>query len=534
MPHQDAPASPSLTPQELLKLAGDHRKLLIWSALLGAMVALAATIVVPRNWSSHQGLLIRSDAAGYADQRLGKFTDLAEMKTVQETLLELSKSQTVIRAALTQVGPRKATKKPWPSERDVVDFRDQIIFSPPGGAEFGKTEVFYLGVLSPDRNRAAMLVDALTGQLEQRLRSLRDQRATSMVQEVERSVTNAQGELDARAKRLSAFEQRVGADLVELRHLTSPSGGQSEIAQRALAIENERRQSEERTRRNRALLAELSAASDDPIALTATPDTLLTAQPGLRRLKQGLIEAQLSVARIGGARTANHPFVQSARLSQQKILDELNQQLPTIIASVELDLEVSAAQEAALSEQLQQLRDRSAQIAGLRTEYAELTAEVDGQTAVLRAALKQLADAEAHQAAAKTTSLLERIDAIETSVRPVGPSRKAVVGAGCLGALLLSASWIVLRHGPVSPTKPSPVTPKNAEHEFPAAKQDPVASAWAVELEPAPAANAKVATPAYGSRSTPISIEDAWPIEADSAASNHPDDYTPDPSMLDA
>ena len=40
---------------------------------------------------------------------------------------------------------------------------------PPGGAEFGQTEVFYLSVLDHNRDRAAALVAALIDQLELRM-----------------------------------------------------------------------------------------------------------------------------------------------------------------------------------------------------------------------------------------------------------------------------------------------------------------------------------------------------------------------------
>ena len=47
-------------------------------------------------------------------------------------------------------------------------FRDCVDMRPPGGAEFGKTEVFYLTIRDTNRDRASALVVALCGQLESR------------------------------------------------------------------------------------------------------------------------------------------------------------------------------------------------------------------------------------------------------------------------------------------------------------------------------------------------------------------------------
>ncbi|MGL4514475.1 MAG: hypothetical protein ACRCT8_15410 [Lacipirellulaceae bacterium] len=437
----------TLTPQDFVALVVRHRKLVLAPAAVGAVLAALSTFVFPRNWKAEQGLLIRSDAAGYSAQRLGKFTDLSEMKTVQETLLELAKSHSVVSAVLSEVGPPSWTLGTWPSEQNVVDFRDQLRLTPPGGAEFGKTEVFYIGVLDTSRDRAVKLVESLTTQLEKRMRELRGQRATSMVSEVERSVALAREGLEKNVLQLSEFEQTVGADLIELRHLTSPSGGQSELGQRSLAIESERRQSIENRRRNEALLIELRAAVNDPTRLVATPDALLTSQPALRRLKNGLVDAQLTVARTGGARTTDHPYVLAARESTQQIKVELANELPTAIAGVELELEVGKTREGSLDGELAQIQGRTAGLASKRTRYAELSANVESQTRVLEGSLKHLADARSHQAGVVSASLLARIDAVEAGVRPVGPGRMTVTMAGGMAGLVLGGALVFVLHG---------------------------------------------------------------------------------------
>ena len=260
----------SLTPQQLLQFLSRHRMWLIAPAVVGAVLAAASTFVIPRNWHASQGLVIRSDAAGYSEQRLGKFTDLSEMKTVQETLLELARSRSVVSEVLKQY----VTGGADPSARQIEDFRDNLRFNPPGGAEFGKTEVFYLGVLDPNRDLAIGLVGGITDQLEQRMQELRDQRARSLVDEVERSVVTARELLQEHAERLGDFEQSVGADLIELRYLVAPSGGQSESGQRSLAIDNERRQSIQRVRQNQALLESMDRRASLQLRLQETVEGL--------------------------------------------------------------------------------------------------------------------------------------------------------------------------------------------------------------------------------------------------------------------
>ena len=131
---------------------GSGRRLLVSAA------ALIYAALRPNTWEAVQTLIIRNEAANN-DRGPGKFGQVEEMKTVQETILELARSRSVLETAMKQVGPPADCKNPesWPSDRDVDDFRAEVKLVPPKGAEFGKTEVFYLAVRDHDRNRALAL-----------------------------------------------------------------------------------------------------------------------------------------------------------------------------------------------------------------------------------------------------------------------------------------------------------------------------------------------------------------------------------------
>ena len=157
---------------ELVHLVRTHVRWIVLPAVVGTVIAAVYSLVASREWWATQTLIIRPEAAGVSDERTGKFTDLSEMKTLQETILELAKSQSVVQAALKEVGPPRRYRRPaqWPTQLDVEEFRECIDMRPPGGAEFGKTEVFYLSIRANDRQRASALVAALCGQLEHRIR----------------------------------------------------------------------------------------------------------------------------------------------------------------------------------------------------------------------------------------------------------------------------------------------------------------------------------------------------------------------------
>jgi uncharacterized protein involved in exopolysaccharide biosynthesis len=448
----------ALHPADFVRLLRTHIRWWAIPAAICAVVAGGYSLVAPRQWQSTQALIVRPEAASVSDERLGKFTDLSEMKTLQETILELAKSQSVIQATLREVGPPSSYRNVanWPTEVDVQDFRGDVDMRPPGGAEFGKTEVFYLSVRSTDRARAGVLVAALCKQLEQRMQELRGQRAQSMMSELERTVAMADDDLSTQIGRLSAFEGKVGADLAELRSLNADAGSQSGVSQELQTIEAERRASEQTLRENQRLLKLLVAAKDDSKQLLATPNSLLASQPAVSQLKTALVNAQIHTANLSGTRTADHPFVVAARESEASLRQQLNNEVAVAIRGLEVDIDSAADRQKSLSAKYEAARERMSHLAQGRAEYANLVASVQNHTRLVEAARKNLADARARQAGAHSASVISRIDGVEAGIWPIGPSRKTITAAGGVGGILVGFGFVFLFASPVS------ATPNNA------------------------------------------------------------------------
>jgi len=206
-----------------------------------AGAAFIYSLVRPATWEASLALTVRDEAAG--GDRPGKFHVVEDMKTVQETILELAKSHSVLAATLKQVGPQNevADRLSWPSDQDVAALQGAVRLSPPHGAEFGKTEVFYLQVQSHDHERAVALASALGDQLKQRFADLRDSKAQSMVDELTKTATLSQADLKTASDRLAKIDAKVGSDLGELRILADDVSGDSPLRRSVTEMETELR-----------------------------------------------------------------------------------------------------------------------------------------------------------------------------------------------------------------------------------------------------------------------------------------------------
>lgn len=443
------PTDTLLSPADVLRILQQQPRRWVIPTVVMTVAAIVFALVKPASWEASQALIVRQEAAG-SEYAGGKFTDVTEMKTVQETILELAKSKDVLEAALVEIGPPAAHKPGalWPTDRDIASLRGRLKIIPSGGAEFGTTEVFYLKITTGDRQRAVKLVGEVCDQLETRYQTLRDAKAQSMVDELTRSVALADENLATDTARLAKFERQVGADLAELRMLHALPSGSSDIRQKLVAMEGELRGYETERRRNEQLLDLLDDANQDPTKIIASPDSLLTSQPALRRLKDGLVDAQLATARLLGSMTTEHPSVKAARQAEQEIRGHFHNELPVAIEGVKVDLRLNTDRVETLRRQLGTGRDRLVRLAGMRAEYTNLLATTENRTAMLETARGKLADAQARQVVAHSASLIARIGAPDGGVAPVGLSKAAIAMFGMVTGLMTGFGMVFLSTNP--------------------------------------------------------------------------------------
>ncbi len=521
--HEPHPAQ-GLTPQQCAKLLIRYWPRWVLLMLGCILVAAGYAAVMPRYWEASQALVVRSEVSTPGSSSPGKFADLYEMRSFQETILELVKSQHVISATLQAVAGAPPEVEPTaPQARELEDFRQRLQMSPPQGAEFGKTEVFYLQVQDEQPERAIQLVAELCRQLDSRLRQLRQEQARSLEAELQEQVKLAASTHDQETAKLTAFEISVGSDLGELRTLNASYSGQSDLRQRVTALEEATLQAGQQVRDAEHLVRELQRASQDPQQLVALPNSLLLSQPTLRQLKDGLVDAQLRAARLVGTHTSTHPAVTAADQAVQKIRGDLHAELQVAIQGLQIEVGLSKNRWSNLSQQTTRATERLHRLAVLRAPYANHVSAAENSRQVLDQARKQLGEVRAALASAREVSLVRPLDAPETGTHPVGLSRAAVVLLGAVGGCILGLGCLFLSVPP--PGEPPAVSTATAERS----------STWpadgcAAEVE----SNMPAAAPPAAPPATSDTPSHAFPV---TAAAQHavgqtlPIQLTPDGSV---
>jgi len=423
-----------------------HRGLWLWPTLSCTLLAAFFAQVRTPQWQATQALLVRNEAIGSLSHP-GEFVDTDSRKKAQETVLELAKGPKLLAAALAQVGPPAEYRHPaaWPTPRDVEDVGEAVSIKAPKGAEFGQSDVFYLIVRQDDPQRAASLASSVCGQLDLRLRALRDLKARSTIDELEKTAHLAEGELQAATAQLAGIETQVGGDLIELRSLSEVASGDTNLRRTLTEINNELRQAKNARDAQQQLVALVRDAMVDPVQLVAMPSALLDIQPSLRRLKDGLVDAQLQSAQLQGRMTADHPDVQAALTAEQEIRRHLYRELDSALRGLQAELSLSSSRVASLTEQRERLQTRLNRLVELRADHNNLVAQVRNRGEILRKAQENLADARASLAAAHSARLITELDEPTVGTRPLGPGRAVIVLAGLFGGLATGLGLVALK-----------------------------------------------------------------------------------------
>lgn len=425
-------------PLDLVRLAVKYPLRWFVPAVVVAAAAVAFALTKADSWEASQQLVVRNEAAGNTDGP-GKFRHSDELKALLETILELSRSQTVLYAAMQRVDGRE------PDEKAVSELADNVKLSPPKGGEFGKTEVFYLKVKDNSRQRAIALATAICDELELRFRELRKARADSMVSELVQTEKLAKAEVVAATKELQELEQAVGGDLAELRNLhQAASSSDSDLRRKSLELETELRAAIIEQRRRSEWLQLLLDARSDPEKLLTLPVSMAETLPTLRKLKESLLDSHMKTAELLGTMTRQHPRVQAALDSQAELSRHFDLELASAIRAADLDARLATERVEHLRSEIPQMRGRLDRLASMRSEYSRRYAEVENRTHLMNNAESELVEARAVQTSAQVASLITRVDEPLTGPKPQGPSQTIIMGAGVMGGIVVGFGVMVL------------------------------------------------------------------------------------------
>lgn len=408
---------------------------------LGAAYSLCSTDY----WTASQSMVLRDEANGSID-RLGRFSSQTELKAAQETILEMARNHEVVKYALQQVGTSNGGEdETWPSNQVVGEVaKKRINIRAPQGADFGGSEMIYLQVEDTNPQRAVEFCNATYLSLLQQMREVRRVRADSMINELTHARDMARGSLDEAFAQMREIEVQFGSDLGELRNLSETNIGEGANRRALEETSREMQLAELELERIESLYKLLDQGLKNPDHLLVSGGQQLTSQPALKRLKDGLIDAQLERSRLSGRLTENNPKMKAAAAAETQIRNQMQSETALVLQSMEPVLAVERDRVERLRVKQAGIQRRLDRLAEGRTSYAKIAANVKHRTLMLENSEKVLASAEASRSAALSINLLSKLGQVTVSDSPNGMSMMMLTAGGGAAGLIFGLGTIFL------------------------------------------------------------------------------------------
>ncbi len=417
------------------QLMRENAKVWLVPTFVIGLLGTGYALLRPPTWVASQGLLVRDEAVGELS-RSGRFGTTDARKAAQEMILQIARNRQVVQNALEELeGSEKKSEPSQITPSDVSAFLDGITLTVPKGAEFGQTEVIYLQVKGGSVDQAVQRVKALTRHVQLHLSELRNRRTESVIRELTERLKLTQENLDESTRILETMEREVGSDLGELRTLSQTGTGESNLRTALTQIKNDLRNARAARTEQEEQLLFLTNARANPATIVATSNRLLESQPALRRLKDGLVDAQLRVAELLGKMNATHPSVRAAQAAEAEIRNDLYEELETAIRGLQADADVTSALIQSHEHQMADVQDRLNKLASMRARYEILVANVQDRSEQVKESQRALAEARASRQAAHKASLITPTGKPDVGDGPVGPGRLMLMIASWMGGL---------------------------------------------------------------------------------------------------
>ncbi|HAC89560.1 MAG TPA: hypothetical protein DCF63_02850, partial [Planctomycetaceae bacterium] len=402
-------------------------------AVVFTALGLCYAVLLKRDtWVASQGMIVRDEATG-AVMRLGRFESQTQMKAAQETDLETAQSSVVVQDALNAVGSNPKFFGLWKSDQpfslsEAESFaRDCVKVRAPRGAELGTTEVIYLDVKNGSQDRALLLAAALCDSLEKQLQKVRQQRAEGIIRELEAAVAVAQADLDSSTKKMEQIEVAAGVDLADLRGLTDANTGSTNRLMLDL-VRDDLRKAEIELQNHRDNQTSTQAALDNSTLLLQVTDQLADTQPAIRKLREGLADATIQTAQLQGKYSDQHPEVLTALNTEEQFRQNLRNELLAVQVALVGSIELCEKRMTKLLQQEEELGKRLNRLADIRADYTNVVSEVRARSDELQRTRRELTLATAARDAAGASSLITRLNQPVLGDKPLGPSRKTIIG----------------------------------------------------------------------------------------------------------
>lgn len=354
---------------------------------------------------------------------------------------EIVFSERVLRKAISQFSPQISEEE----VRKAMDkIRKNLSVTPPRGANFKESSVFYISYIDTDPRKSAEIANAICNAYLEGYNEITKENSAFSYSFFKEQTERLYQEMIEAEKKLRDYEKENSEDLVGLLNLDAARGTNLEVGPSALLTQFTGRYYElqEKLSGLRVTIEALENEYNNN-SNPAIPKDMQVVGHAITTFKNKVAQLEIQVNELRSQFTEQFPALKQTEREIKLNINSLREELARSIRAQKITAEGISAQIVELERVIEALKDRIKRTASKRATYEQLRQQYQLAKDTYVKARDQLEQARIASSLNQAYQALTYVDAPNVPLEPFKPNRPVVTALGFFAGLLFATAFVV-------------------------------------------------------------------------------------------
>lgn len=428
-----------LTKEILFIVSSKHKEFLIIFTLI-FIPALLFAILSP-SWYKASGKFTIIIPEQLDPLRKETFYDYqARAERLLQDQKEIILSDRVLRKAIEYIYPNMDAQV---VSKVAEKLRNNTEMTPPRGANFRESSIFYVSYVDTDPDRAATVANAICNAYIEIYNEITRENSTFSFNFLKDQTDRLYNEMREAEEQLKEYEKENAQDLVGILNLDPQRGTNLETGPGALLTQFYAKYYESQEKLA-GIIATVNALEKEHKSIDpAVPKEMQVVGHAITMFKSKIAQLEIQINELRSQFTDQFPVLKQVEKERMLNLSSLKEELSRTIRAQKITAEAMSAEIKSLEKIIESLKDRIKETATKRATYEQLRRQYEIAKETYIRAKDRLEQARVANSLNQAQQILTFVDRPSKPLKPFKPKRLMIVALGFLAGFLFALAAVV-------------------------------------------------------------------------------------------
>lgn len=330
------------------------------------------------------------------------------------------------------------------ASRVAGKLRNNTEVTPPRGANFRESSIFYVSYVDTDPDRAATVANAICNAYIEVYNEITRENSTFSFNFLKDQTDRLYNEMREAEEQLKEYEKENAQDLVGILNLDPQRGTNLEVGPGALLTQFYAKYYESQEKLA-GIMATVNALEEEYNSNTnpAVPKEMQIIGHAITMFKSKIAQLEIQINELRSQFTDQFPVLKQVEKERMLNLSSLKEELSRTIRAQKITAEAISAEIQSLEKIIESLRDRIKETATKRATYEQLRRQYEIAKETYIKAKDRLEQARMANSLNQAQQILTFVDRPSKPLKPFKPKRLMIVALGFLAGFLFALAVVV-------------------------------------------------------------------------------------------